>query len=287
MLLFFYFFVTRLEKDGFEGQDIQQLTKQNHYAKIFYGDNMILNSGRKINIFHSQETASTNDDAKAAAKKCEEGALFTADRQTCGRGRMGRSFFSPDGGLYASLLLKPRFSAENTLLITVCGAVAAALAIEEISSKTTEIKWVNDIFIDGKKVCGILTEGAFNENGAFEYAVLGLGVNLTAPEGGFPKELENIAGALFKSGNSADLKEKFLKGFCNKFFEFYENIEKREYLDIYRKKSMLIGKTVSYIKNGKEYEAKVTGITEKAELTVFKDGKSENLNSGEVKIILK
>ncbi len=248
---------------------------------------MILSTGRKIEIIHKNITGSTNLDAKMQAEKYEEGTLFTADVQTAGKGRLGRTFDSQKGGLYASLLLKPSFSAQNTLLITVAAATAAGLAIDYISGEKSEIKWVNDVFLNGKKVCGILTEGAFNSTqNAFLYAVLGFGVNLIKPQNGFPEELKNIAGSIFETGDFEQIKQEFLKVFLEKFFEFYVNLEKREYMKIYRQKSLLMGKTVSFVLNNRQYCAKVLGITDNAELTVLSEEGEINLSCGEAKIIL-
>ena len=126
--------------------------------------------------------------------------MVIAGEQTVGRGRMGRSFYSPGGsGIYLSLLLRP-VNADPRQTVTLTAAAAAALcqAMEDVSGKSPQIKWVNDIFLNGRKVSGILTEAAFGlESGAPEYVVVGVGINACAPEGGFPPELAEIAGVLW------------------------------------------------------------------------------------------
>ena len=122
-----------------------------------------------------------------------------AGGQTRGRGRRGRSFFSPDGtGLYMSILLRPSgLSADEAVKFTTIAAVAVSEAIEAVAGKTASIKWVNDIYVSGRKACGILTEASFNpEDGTLDYAVVGIGINVYEPQGGFPEEIKDRAGAL-------------------------------------------------------------------------------------------
>ena len=131
---------------------------------------------------------STNSIARqrAAAGACE-GLTLIASSQTTGRGRKGRNLFSPDGtGIYMSVLLRPQASPQIALRITTMAAVSVCQAIEGLCSREPGIKWVNDIYMDGRKVCGILTETALAAGGRLEYVVLGIGVNALEPEGGFP-----------------------------------------------------------------------------------------------------
>ena len=148
---------------------------------------------RELPITVVEETQSTNTALRALAEAgAPEGTVYIAQSQTGGRGRMGRSFFSPAGtGLYLSLLLRPTtWEPARAAQLTAAAAAAMCEAIREVTGKEPGIKWVNDLLLDGKKVCGILTEASFSmESGVLEYAVLGLGVNVYPPEGGFPKEL--------------------------------------------------------------------------------------------------
>ena len=135
-----------------------------------------------------------------AANGAPEGLVLIAQAQSAGRGRRGHSFFSPPGGLYLSILLRPAFSTRQSPQITALAAVAAARAAEQLCGTPIQIKWVNDLWKNGKKVCGILTEAAVDlESGMLDYAVLGLGFNLVQPSGGWPKELAAVAGSLFDS----------------------------------------------------------------------------------------
>ena len=131
-----------------------------------------------------QETDSTNRVAKELARQgAKHGTAVLARRQSAGRGRMGRQFFSPEGGLYLSVILRPDVTPEDLLLMTPMAATAVWKAVESLTGIRLGIKWVNDLYLEGKKVCGILCEGAGDA------VVVGIGLNLCTPEGGFPPEL--------------------------------------------------------------------------------------------------
>lgn len=199
---------------------------------------------------------STNTLLKAeAAEGAPEGAVLVAGEQTEGRGRMGRSFFSPPGsGLYLSLLLRPQAPAAETAKLTAYAAVAVAEALEEAGG-AAEIKWVNDIYMGGRKVSGILTEAALDcERGVTEYAVVGIGVNLYAPEGGFPPELGEIAGAAFGNGSGDGnaetvpaLRCRLAAAVIDRFFGFYrsDGPETARYCyKAYKRRSLVLGRRV-------------------------------------------
>ena len=133
---------------------------------------------------------STNDLLRQQAEAgAPEGTVLIATEQTAGKGRRGHSFFSPpDTGLYLSLLLRPALEAREALSLTTCAAAAVALAIEECAGIPAQIKWVNDVFCRGKKVCGILTEASLDlESGGLQYAIVGIGVNLSPRRGAIPR----------------------------------------------------------------------------------------------------
>ena len=146
------------------------------------------------------EVTSTNTLLKAQAEQgAPEGTVLIAESQTAGKGRLGRHFTSPPGtGIYFSLLLRPHCTAEKSLFITTTAAVAVCEAIEQVTGLNPQIKWVNDVYLNEKKVCGILTEASVDfENGGLNWAVLGIGINIAVPEEGFPEEIRSIAGAIF------------------------------------------------------------------------------------------
>lgn len=229
-----------------------------------------------------EETDSTNNYAKRISGEIKDDCLIIAKKQTAGRGRTGRKFFSPEGGIYMSLLLHPCFPDGKTERITLMAAVAVSRALEAVFAVKPKIKWVNDIFLGGKKVCGILSEGVYNpEKGGFDYAVLGVGVNLSLPEGGFPEEIKKIAGAVCET---ADLKQRqmFIDRFVSEFFDIYEN--GADYMSEYKSRSFVLGKQIEYIKDGVKNKAVAVDITADGELVVKENGKVYSLRSGEVKI---
>jgi len=241
-----------------------------------------------------ETVTSTNDLLKEmAAQGAPERGVLIAEAQTAGKGRKGRSFFSPEKtGLYLSILLRPAFSAKEALSITTVAAVAAARAIEEISGKNTGIKWVNDVYLNGKKCVGILTEAAAGEGEHLRYAVMGIGFNLYEPEGGFPEEIREIAGAIFERNErrSEPVREMLSAAFVNAFFELYDALPERTYMDAYRARSLAIGQTVelyspTHEKLENEPPVKVIGIGDEAELLVrYPDGTVKALLSGDISI---
>ena len=234
--------------------------------------------------------ASTNALVREKANMgAPESYVVIANEQTAGRGRLNRSFFSPkDTGIYMSLLLRPRnYSAKQAVRITSMAAVAVCEAIEAVSDEKAEIKWVNDIFVRGKKVCGILTEGSFNlENGLLEYAVLGVGINIYQPSGGFPEEISSIAGSVFQE-NQNDVKNRLVSEFLNRFYGYYTASCQTDYVRHYRNRSFAIGKQITLISDKEPKNAVVIGIDEECRLLVrYSDGTEHCCSSGEISIRL-
>lgn len=243
-----------------------------------------------LNIHVLAQADSTNTLVREQANAgSAEGYTLISNEQTAGRGRYGRSFFSPSGtGAYLSVLLRPNHCpARQAVGITTMAAAAMCLAIEEVCGETPGIKWVNDIFVRGKKVCGILTEGAFGlENGMLEYAVVGVGINVYAPEGGFPEPLREIAGALSEQPRN-DLKNHLVASFLNHLMAYYHSDDSSEYLDTYRRYSLVLGKEVTVLSPSGSRKAQVLGIDDECRLQLrFEDGTEETLSSGEISIRL-
>ena len=241
---------------------------------------------KKVNLFAFKKIDSTNIYAKKLATNgCDDGVVVVAREQTAGKGRLGRTFLSKRGGLYFSVVLRPKQEVKDTVFITVAAAVAAARAIEKTSGKKCDIKWVNDIYISSKKVCGILTEGSLNPDGSLDFAILGVGINLFAPRGGFPSNLP-LAGSVFcKKLLKNKIKNKVLSTFLDEFFKFYENIDKKDFIAEYQSRSLLTGKEIIYQKEGSEQKAKVIVIDDNANLIVKNGEITEKLSHGEIQII--
>ncbi len=236
---------------------------------------------------------STNIEAKRLVKDNavpSHGVVLLAESQTAGRGRLGRSFYSPkSSGIYTSIIFDSKElkkGASTSLAVTVAAAIAVRRALEEVGVEA-KIKWVNDLFVENKKVCGILTEGIFATGQSqlatgVETYVIGIGINVFDAEDGFPQELKHIAGALNKAIDRNILVAKLLNNLLSVLAE-----EDTSVIDEYRKYSLVLNKEVTVIKPSETYLAVVREITDEAHLVVeLKDGKREELLSGEVSLRL-
>lgn len=244
----------------------------------------------EVDVHVYSSVGSTNTLLKVWAEDgCAEGTAAAAEEQTAGRGRCGRGFFSPRGaGLYLSLLLRPESSAGAALAITTAAAVAAAEAIEEISGEETRIKWVNDIYMRGRKVCGILTEASLDvESGGLRYAIIGIGINVLSPAGGFPKELQNVAGAVFDDCALPDLRCRLAAALLDRFFERYRALGSEENFEAYRRRCFVLGRRVTVLSAGVAVgEGEVLELERDFSLRIrYDDGTEALLNSGEVSVL--
>ena len=242
-----------------------------------------------VDITFYDSVDSTNDRAKQSAEKgCAEGSVFIAETQTRGKGRIGKSFYSPEGsGIYMSIVLRPKMPAAEALKITTCAAVAVSEAIESVTDQKVGIKWVNDLFIGKKKICGILTEASFNmENGGLDYAVLGIGVDVFSPRDGFG-ELDSIAGAIFPfTENTGELRCRLAAEIYERFFDLYAYMGNDELFEKYRRRLFIIGRRISVLRSGSVKPAVVLGIEKNYNLIVrYENGEVESLSSGEISII--
>ena len=217
-------------------------------------------------------------------------ALVISDAQTAGRGRRGRSFLSPMGsGIYMSLLLYPGNTVDLATGFTCMMAVAVVRAVSRLLHLELSIKWVNDLLFGGKKVCGILTEGNVSvEDNTLESVTIGMGLNVYEPQGGFPKDLQNIAGSLLSSSSPVpDLRNRLCAAILCEFFRIYNDPDDHSFIQTYQKRSMLIGKKIKItdFTDRSNRFAFVDGIDEACHLLVrYEDGTRESLSSGEVSI---
>ncbi len=234
------------------------------------------------------EIDSTNRYLKAlAASGAPEGAVVIANKQSAGRGRLGRSFFSPEEkGIYMSILLRPEIALERAVLITSMAAVAVARAVETVSNLPAQIKWVNDIFLNRKKVCGILTEAGISaETGSLEYAVLGIGVNVGTME--FPEELRDIATSVSNECGFAVEKDMLVDEILKELELWYPTLWDGGFLKESKERSILLGKKIRVLNapaGDGFYEARAGDLGELGHLIIERDGRREVLNSGEVSI---
>ncbi len=238
-----------------------------------------------IDVYKSLDSTNTLL-KKLAGQGAPEGKVIAAEEQTAGRGRFGRTFYSPAGtGVYFSLLLRPDTTAADATRITTAAAVAVARALEAVAGAAAGIKWVNDVYINGKKVCGILTEGAFDmESGGMEYAVLGIGINVAPPEAGFPGELQDIAAAVASTA-APGLKSRLIADILKRFWHYYKNLSDKSYLADYKSMSIILGREIDVLTVDGTRRALALDIDDDCRLIVrYEDGATGALSSGEVRI---
>lgn len=246
--------------------------------------NLIAKKGlQSPKLFIYSTTDSTNTRAKlyAESKNAVLPAVFIAEHQSAGRGRMGRRFDSENGGgIYISFLFTPKEDAEPAF-ITLRAATDVARVIQALSGFSPKIKWVNDLVSEKGKIAGILTEGKTDQNGRFEYAVCGIGINLYKRS--FPPELSGIASTVFDASNTEiDINECAANLIC----EFFKDRSQDEILKDYRRNCSTLNKQITVNKlNGESFPAFAETITKRGELRVIKaDGTPENLISAEVSV---
>jgi BirA family biotin operon repressor/biotin-[acetyl-CoA-carboxylase] ligase len=246
-----------------------------------------INTSEKIFVHDILE--STNKTAKEKAiSGAEHGTVIIANCQTAGKGRYGRAFYSPlNYGIYMSFILRPsQFYFSTPTLITAFAAVSVCEAIETISDKKPRIKWVNDIFIDKKKICGILTEAVMDfESGNTQWIVVGVGINFNKPPSiDFPEDLQQIAGAIFETDSLPTTRNCLCSEIINRIIHS-ESHDEKKILEEYRRRMYILGKKVSVTGGTETYEALALDIDDIGRLVVQKDnGEILPLSSGEIRV---
>lgn len=302
--------VKTLQKEGYAIEAVNNrgyvLRKAPDVLSAAFIGQELAKSGISLHIQVEKQVDSTNNVLKQYAAEGEKrDMVLLAERQSAGRGRRGRSFYSPEGtGLYMSLLLHPQAPPQEAAMLTTLTAAAAARAVEAVSGEESEIKWVNDVRMRGRKISGILTEGSSSlEEGRLEYVVVGIGINVYEPQEGFPEEVREVAGAVFASpAPKENMRNRLAAEFLKNFMEYYRTFPSRDYLEEYRRRCFVIGKRVRILIPGgrqdqtgcqsrnkepgpeREY-ALVLGIDDDCHLKVqYDDGAVEYLSSGEISI---
>ena len=238
---------------------------------------------RNIGVYSFDTVDSTNSEARRSVltAKAKTPALFIANTQTGGRGRMGRSFFSPVGtGIYMTLALDVSGDkAADTVRLTAATAVAVSRAIKQVTGITIGIKWVNDLYLEGKKVCGILAESF--SLGDRRYALIGVGINLSTKT--FPNELCDVAGSICKTDGA---RRELALAVCREIYDAYQKND-RSFMDEYRALSVVLGKNVRFLVEGETHEGQAVEIDGDGALLVKTNGgEIKRLCSGEITLRL-
>jgi len=236
-----------------------------------------------LSVIFEKTLDSTNDLAKSLAGTLDCHALIVAEEQTGGRGRLGRSFYSPPKtGAYFSLLLHGRTEFKNAVKYTSLAAVAVCRAIEALTDSTPEIKWVNDVYVNGKKVCGILTEAVSDgECGMASAVIIGIGVNLLTD--GFPADAPQAGAIGCKWLKRADL----ITQIAAEILKEVPFIAQNRHIQEYKSHSMVLGKEIIFTQNGITHEGVAMDVDSDGGLIVLSDGRTVTLSSGEITLRLK
>lgn len=284
--------VKQLEQEGFAVEAVRNrgyriVSEENKLHEAFiqrylktekYGQNLII----------LDETDSTNNYAKKLAQEgTPHGTVVAADCQNAGKGRLGRTFVSPKGtGLYVSLVLTENISISSAQLITACAAVAAAEAVEELCSCDIKIKWVNDLFLNDKKLCGILTEASMSfESNQLDYVIIGIGINVNSLNGKIPEELNEIVTSIEDETHEKISRNQLCAVLLEKLEKRLNELDSKAFLDEYRKRSMIIGRMVTVEDRNGSHIGKAVAIADDAGLTIeYENGEIKTINSGEARI---
>ena len=221
------------------------------------------------------ETESTNNDLKKlAAEGAPHGTVVVAQKQTAGRGRMGRSFLSPEGGIYMSVLLRPACKAETLMHLTCAVAVAACDAIEAVCHIRPQVKWINDLILDQKKLGGILTELSLNADGWVNYAIVGIGINMDA----VPEEVAHMATCI--SGDKNQITAAIIEHLSR-----LNPTDRTSFLAPYKRDCVTLNQHVRVIQACGTFTGIATDLTEDGSLVVqTDDGTQVIVGTGEVSV---
>lgn len=267
-----------------EGYEIDAVTNKGY--KLVNNDDLVsaqsikIHLKKDIDVLYFSTVDSTNNYCKRLLADGRQGAfLVAADQQTAGRGRQGKSFYSPAGtGIYFSLVIRPETTLQNAVTATTAASVAVCKAIEKLTDKKPKIKWVNDVYLDGKKICGILTEAITNfEDGTVDSVIVGIGINISTSD--FPEEIEG-AGCL----NAQISRSRLVAETVNELMNIAAG-DYKSFIDYYRSHSLVIGEKIKFIQNGRVTPATAVSIDETGGLEVeLENGERTVLRSGEISI---
>ncbi len=257
---------------------------KNRGYRLLLGDLLLpdeITSATGLKVYLNETSASTQEDAKEGIKKGQPSpALYLAPNQRSARGRFSRPFFSPEsGGIYMSLHLQPNLPYDQAPAYTLMVASSIVKAISRLAGIDCQIKWVNDIYLGQKKLAGILTEAISSiETGLITDVIIGIGLNFLVPE--FPLDLQNKATSLFTS--QAPISRNQL---IAEIWNIFQNTPERDLIKVYKEKSLVLDKRVTFVENQNSYAGLATDITDSGQLVVMlDDGQAKILNSGEISL---
>lgn len=276
--------IKELEKKGYQ---IQHLANGYRYqpSDILDAKEIQEHINQAVDVTVLETSDSTMKDAQLAVMEGKKSPLLiVADMQKAPRGRFNRPFFAAkQQGIYMSLLLEPKEQLRELPQYTILMAVAVAEAIDELLGVESQIKWVNDIYLNHKKVVGILSEAMTDvETNSLKYIIIGMGINFSIPQENYPEELREKATSLFSDGKATTTRNQLIINIWNRFFDLLA--EQTTYLDSYRKKSFVLGKKITFKRKDQLYLGTAVAITDIGELVVDLGDEKVTLSSGEISL---
>jgi BirA family biotin operon repressor/biotin-[acetyl-CoA-carboxylase] ligase len=240
--------------------------------------------GQKIHYF--SEVTSTNDVAKKLATLgAEEGTMVIAEAQTCGRGRLGKGWLSPKGGLWFSVILYPKVKAKDAFKITFLTAVAIAKTIKKMLKLNAEIEWPNDVLVSGKKVCGILTETSIRGE-TVDSVIVGVGINANIDSNFFPEDLKKNATTLSAEVKKEVDREKLLRKLLEELEVYYRMLKENNFdsiLEEWKQLNRLFGANVEVVSFNEKIEGQAVNVDQNGALIIkLADGTTRKVFSGDV-----
>lgn len=250
-------------------------------------ETLLREKGRTAEFLRAVDSTNSYLKGKAVSQEVKAGHVVIADEQTAGRGRLNREFISAKRqGLYISFLFEPPLPSSELSLVTVAAAVAAAKAVELTAKISVGIKWVNDLFFDGKKICGILTEGFFDlETGTSAKVIVGIGINT----GKVPDEVKDIATSISEAAGKGNYRQNLARNLIEEMDNALNLLyrDKKELVAEYKKRLFMLNRRVTVRSFNESYPAIALDIDENCALAVRKDsGETLKLFSGEVSLSL-
>lgn len=276
--------IKELEKKGYQ---IQHLANGYRYrpSDILDAKEIQAHIEQPVDVTVLETSVSTMKDAQLAVMDGKKSPLLiVADMQEAPRGRFNRPFFAAkQQGIYMSLLLEPKEQLQELPQYTILMAVAVAEAIDEVLGIDSQIKWVNDIYVNHKKVVGILSEAMTDvETNSLKYIIIGMGINFSIPQEKYPEELQEKATSLFPDGEATITRNQLIITIWNRFFDLLADQE--AYLDTYRKKSFVLGKKITFKRKEQLYLGTAVAITDTGELVVDLGNETVTISSGEISL---
>lgn len=276
--------IKELEKKGYQ---IQHLANGYRYqpSDILDAKEIQTQIQQPIEVTVVETSASTMKDAQLAVVEGKKSPLLiVADMQEAPHGRFNRPFFAAkQQGIYMSLLLEPSEQLQELPQYTVLMAVAVAEAIDELLAVDSQIKWVNDIYLNQKKVAGILSEAMTDvETNSLKYIIIGMGINFSIPQTAYPEDLQAKATSLFPDGKASATRNQLIINIWNRFFALLN--DQKTALESYRKKSFVLGKKITFNRQDQNYIGTAVAITDTGELVVDLGTERMTLSSGEISL---